>query len=300
MASRGIIVVGAASALVVMIAGAMIYTFDQPRRFVFEVELDNMTRLSGPLPETKVLVNGVETPLGHSSEVPEPVITAQGGLAKEYSPDVLPQIEVQYRYACGWKAVQVSLQQPRDDEIKDAQSQGRNIRMQAQLKEDGWVTLFTDNRGQPAHRIELGGIAHDIAKDSGDRASLLQDKRCAEGSAVKLDGRVIGALPSGPAGRSATTSRFLFDPSGKRCYTYRQVGYVAENDLAMMSDNGPEPEVIDLPAGYLHALPDEEVEYFLSPPPDKILVPENQLFPGTPYTQASVLETPCAGKGKAR
>jgi hypothetical protein len=295
MAKQGIILGAVIVASVAAIGGGLYWSSQQPHRFVFDVALYDLDRIGRPAPEMKVFVNGAETPLGHVSGIEDPIVTAEGGLAKEFSADVLPAIQVQYRGACGWKAVKVVLEEPGDDELKRALSRGRHISTRAELKEDGWIRLYTDNRGQPAHRIELGGIAEDIAKDSSKTIGLVQDKRCAAGSEVKLDGKDIGALPD-RTGHGDEIPGFVFDTSGKRCYSYRETSYVDDKFPDLLGTHErPTPKIVDLDPGYFHALPGDEVDYFLADAPETIVVPQSMTFPGASYMKSSLVETPCPG-----
>jgi hypothetical protein len=298
MAKQGIILGAVIAAGVAAVGGGLYWSSQQPHRFVFNVELYNIDRTGILWPETKVLVNGAEAPLHQSPEADAATLTAQGGLAKEYSDEVLPRIEVQYHYACGWKPVHLEMETIRDDDIKDAVSRGRNIPLRIDVKEDGWLDLHTDNRGQPAHRVELGGIVADLDKDSSKSLHLLQDTRCAAGSEVQLDGRSIGKLPNTPAPSDGANPDFLFDTSGKRCYTYRETSYV-DDKFPDISGTHVTPRVVDLAPGYFHALPNGRIDYFLHEAPETIVVPQNMAFPGAAFVRTSLVETTCSAPSPA-
>lgn len=299
MAKTGIILGVAIAAAVVLIGGGIYWSQQPPRPFVFDIAFYNLGRLNQPWPEMKDLINGVETPVAGTSDG-DPYVTATGGIGKELTADVLPQIAVQYRYACGWKAVKIqSIDLPRDDQVQSAKVEGRNTPLHVALSEEGAVaTLYIDDRGQPAHTLSVGGATATIAAGSSTSVDLAADMRCAAGRTVTLDGESLGDLPSDPP-RGTTTTHFLLDASGKRCYVYRQVSYVDENDPAIIGPDAS-PQVFHFAGANLYALPDGTIDFFLTEPPANIVVPENQMMPGMPYIQTSLAETPCAGAGKRK
>lgn len=292
MAKSGIIVIAAAIVAAVVLIGGSLYWSNRPRQFVFDIEFYNTGRIGQPAPEMKVLIDGHETPLAGTRDG-DPYVTATGGTGTELNDDVLPAIQVQYRYACGWKAVKIeAIDLPRDDQVRLAKQEGRNTPLHVALSEDGAaVTLYVDDRGEGAHMLGIGGATAAIAAGSSTSVDLAADMRCAAGRAVTLDGKSIGTLPGDPP-RGGTTTHFLFDASGKRCYVYRQVAYVGKNDIDMDPDRTP--EVFHFAGAALYALPDGRIDFFLEEPPQQIMVPENATMPGMAYIQSSLLETPCS------
>jgi hypothetical protein len=298
MAKTGIILGVAIVAAVVLIGGGIWVSQQPPRPFVFDIAFYNLGRLNQPRPELKVLINGVETPVAGTRDG-DPFVTATGGIGKELNAGVLPQIAVQYRYACGWKAVKIqSIDLPRDDQVELAKEEGYNTPLCIAVSEDGAVaTLYIDDRGQPAHTLSVGGAMATIAANSSTSVDLAADMRCAAGRTAAL-GKSLSDLPNDPP-RSTTTTHFLFDASGKRCYIYRQVSYVEENDPAVIGPDAS-PQVFHFAGANLYALPDGTIDFFLTEPPAKIVVPENQMMLGMAYIQTSLVETPCAGAGKRK
>lgn len=291
MAKSGIIVLGLAVVASGALIGGGIYWLNKPRQFVFDIEFYNIGRIGQPAPEMKVLIDGAETPVAGTRDG-DPYVTAAGGTGTELTGDVLPRIQVQYRDACGWAAVKIgAIDLPRDDQIQSAKAEGRNTPLRVELVEDGVrATFYVDDRGQGAHTLAIGGATAAIAAGSSTSVELPADRRCAAGSTVTLDGKSLGALPAKPPGPDSTTTRYFVDASGKRCYTYRQVGYVDEIQPDL---SPPVPEVFDFAGAVLYALPNETVDFFLKDPPEKIFVPSDQMIPGTTYLQTSLVETPC-------
>lgn len=288
---KNVVIIGAVVLVAAAVGGGFYWSTQQPRQFVFAAELDNEARFGYPRAPMRVLINGAEARVAYASDTADPTVRAEGGMAKAYSSDVLPEIKVQYRTPCGWKPAKVEIADPSESDLHAA-GYGAPIRLHVTVTEDGWLSFYADNRGQTARAIELGGLVHEIGNDTSSIFSLPQDTRCPEGAQVKIAGQAIGALPQGPAGQSKTTSRFLIDTTGRRCYLYQEAAYQDANALPMMQTAAPPPRIIDIGPAYLNALPDAPLDYFLADLPDKVLVPEYQPLLGS-VVKSSLTETPC-------
>lgn len=243
----------------------------------------------------RILADGREVqtlaalPLFAKTGLEQTSLEVKGRAQRRYGPEMLPSVAVQTLMPCGWKDLNVRVNEVPsvEDMEKTGQERGKaTIRIaafpgrKAQLL---WIAV--DNRGGPQHEVTVGSVTRAIPPDSAG-VSIWPAPDCGEGVQVKLDGEGIGALtswrelspeedsqqyvacanaPFGSSARAACFFTYLIDVSGKRCYRARRLTYGPPSAYL----GGAESATI--PAGRFHRLPG--LDYFLESAPGAVNVP---------------------------
>lgn len=187
-------------------------------------------------------------------------------------PATVPVITVEKLFPCGWRKVASEQQNPLPQEFEAFNRTAASPLIQVTLVEEKHLVNFhVDNRGgapavlalgQQKRRLLPGGHA-DNGRDYQLVSFDLPD--CPDGASVRWDDREIGILAL-----EGLTPDLLVDPTGKRCYVFRELNYTTaegRRQFAGLPLSGP--VTTRLAPRHLHRLP-ARLSYFLERAPDRI------------------------------
>jgi len=101
----------------------------------------------------------------------------------------------------------------------------------AKTSEIGSITAFVDNRGGPARTLRIGTLELAVAGNAVFRQPVYTDP---------CDGTVVVMLDGASLGPMDVKKSLLVDPTGKRCYSVREVYY----GLPMFAPDPKPPELL--------------------------------------------------------
>lgn len=271
---------GAFAAAALGVIALLIIGFE--RDFIFDLVIEGIEEKR----KATLLVNDVEVAGFAATGGKATPVT--GGRARSLSAKVLPRIKLSYWYPCGSQDIPLEVEMPESTAVTKARNLDENIPLKARLQydklpDDTHVTLYIDNRKQPARTVRVAGMEIEVKADSFIRDQAVRvDPRCKEGLEISIDGKLAATLPAdvpssrartksaNETGNSSTLSQFLFDPTGTRCYHLATRHYADKQTVQIwaMMGTGPRDSSQEFKPGHLHRIP--YVSFFFEDAPSEV------------------------------
>ena len=183
----------------------------------------------------KVILNGQD--MGTITGSGNLEFDAQGQKAETIR-EMLPPLEAQMLFVCGWQKTEFNVNAPGRDEMEQARTEHRGAVVHVMIYEYqpptapnaivNDVTILVDNRGGPEQTITVGELKKSVAAGAVDRVGLPYWPNCDQAKQLRVNGQVVSAIKENPK-RAGTALPMLLDTSGSHCYREKWQNYSQDN-----------------------------------------------------------------------
>jgi hypothetical protein len=180
--------------------------------------------------------------------------------------EMLPQIQAQVHWVCGWQPATVYVNAPSEYAMQQAGKEPVPVHASVDFSPPsfGEIRLWVDNRGGGDAVVSVGENEQRIAAGgTTPYMTFPYSSQCEEAKVLRLNGEVIANVPQGRA--PGDPPQYLLDTSGARCYTFQNKVYSSWQ----FGSGQPKPE--HPPAEKAHLLADK-IDFFLEEAPASIMV----------------------------